>query len=167
MKRNTGEMVMSRDTKLNEVYQQHPWRQHLAIFQPNWIDLILSGQKTIESRFTKVKCLPFGRVNVGDTVYMKESGGLVRGMFTAKAVETYENLTENDVFEIADTYSEQIFASHRFSEYVDTVICDKWYTSKYATLIHIENVSAFEQPFPYHKRDRRAWVVMEKPLVGV
>ena len=56
-------------------------KYHLAILTPGWIDLILDGSKTIESRFTKVRCAPFGKVHEGDSVYLKESGGLVKGMF--------------------------------------------------------------------------------------
>ena len=43
-------------------------KQHLAILTPSWIELILDGSKTIESRFTKVRCLPFGKVRAGDVV---------------------------------------------------------------------------------------------------
>lgn len=64
-------------------------KHHLAILSPGWIELILDGSKTIESRFTKVRCAPFGKVHEGDIVYLKESGGLVKGMFTVAKVETY------------------------------------------------------------------------------
>ena len=47
-------------------------KYHLAILTPGWIDLILDGTKTIESRFTKVRCAPFGKVHEGDSVYLKE-----------------------------------------------------------------------------------------------
>ena len=68
-------------------------KYHLAILTPGWIDLILDGTKTIESRFTRVRCAPFRKVHEGDSVYLKESGGLVKGMFTVAKVETFENLT--------------------------------------------------------------------------
>ena len=68
-------------------------KYHLAILTPGWIDLILDGSKTIESRFTKVRCAPFRKVHADDSVYLKESGGLVKGMFRVAQVETFENLT--------------------------------------------------------------------------
>jgi len=53
-------------------------KQHLAIFNPPFLELILERRKTIEGRFSKVRCAPFGAVQEGDVVLMKESGGLVR-----------------------------------------------------------------------------------------
>ena len=53
----------------------------LAVLSPRWIELILDGRKTIGSWFTKIRCAPYGKVNKGDIIYMKESGGLVKGMF--------------------------------------------------------------------------------------
>ncbi len=45
-------------------------RHHLAIFTQPWLDLILEGKKTIDSRFTKVLFAPYGKIDVGDLVYM-------------------------------------------------------------------------------------------------
>ena len=81
-------------------------KYHLAILTPGWIDLILDGSKTIESRFTKVRCAPFGKVHEGDSVYLKESGGLVKGMFRVAEVETFENLTASQRHDIFDKYRE-------------------------------------------------------------
>ena len=72
-------------------------KHHLAILTPGWIDLILDGKKTIESRFTKVRCAPFRKVHEGDSVYLKESGGLVKGMFRVAEVETFENLNRSGI----------------------------------------------------------------------
>ena len=61
-------------------------KQHLAIFNPPFLDLILEGRKTIEGRFSKVRCAPFGVVQEGNVVLMKESGGLVKGSFVVVKV---------------------------------------------------------------------------------
>ena len=61
-------------------------QHHRAILAKGWIDPILEGAKTIESRFTKVRCAPYGKVNTGDLVYMKECGGPVKGHFTVAAL---------------------------------------------------------------------------------
>lgn len=57
---------------------------HLAIMNPHWhlIEKILSGDKTIESRWYKNKIAPWGRISAGDTVYFKNAGKPI----TAKAV---------------------------------------------------------------------------------
>ncbi len=135
-------------------------KYHLAILTPGWIDLILDGSKTIESRFTKVRCAPFGKVHEGDSVYLKESGGLVKGMFTVAKVETFENLTASQRHDIFDKYCFKIFAG---AQWISTVP-EHWWESKHATLIHVSDPIAFDDPFPFPKRDPRAWVVLDTPL---
>ena len=137
-------------------------KYHLAILSPGWTELILDGSKTIESRFTKVRCAPFGRVDAGDTVYLKESGGLVKGMFRVAAVETYEHLTDAQICDLFyKEYREQIFSS---MSALMRRPPEKWLTAKHATLIHISDPVAFEEPFAFLKRDPRAWVVLDQPL---
>ena len=139
-------------------------KYHLAILSPGWTELILDGSKTVESRFTKVRCAPFGKVDAGDIVYMKESGGLVKGMFRVAEVETYENLTDGQICDLFyKEYREQIFAS---MSALMRRPPEKWLTAKHATLIHISDPVAFDEPFPFPKRDPRAWVVLDQPLIA-
>ena len=135
-------------------------KYHLAILTPGWIDLILDGSKTIESRFTKVRCAPFRKVHEGDVVYLKESGGLVKGMFHVAKVETFENLTASQRHDIFDKYCFKIFAG---AQWISTVP-EHWWKSKHASLIHVSDPIAFDDPFPFPKRDPRAWVVLDTPL---
>ncbi len=138
-------------------------KYHLAILTPGWIDLILDGKKTIESRFTKVRCAPFGQVNANDIVYLKESGGLVKGMFRVAQVETFENLTIGQICDLFyKEYREQIFSTDVAASMHDPP--DKWLNAKHATLIHVSDPIAFDDPFPFPKRDPRAWVVLDTPL---
>ena len=57
---------------------------HIAILNKKWkmIDKILAKEKTIESRWYVNKISPWGKVNKGDVVYLKDSGCPV----TAKAI---------------------------------------------------------------------------------
>lgn len=139
---------------------------HLAILTPGWIERILDGSKTIESRFTKVRCAPFGKVNAGDIVYIKESGGLVKGMFTVAKVETFENLTEGQICDLFyKEYREQIFSSLSASMQRPP---DKWLTAKHATLIHVSDPIAFDNPFAYRQKGRSAWIpALDAPLHNV
>ena len=138
-------------------------QHHLAILSPGWIELILDSHKTIESRFTKVRCAPFGKIHTGDLVYMKESGGPVKGQFTVAKVETFENLTDEQICDLFyKEYRDQIFSTslsasmHRPPE--------KWLSAKHATLIHVENVIAYGSPFPYQQKGRSAWLLLDAPL---
>ena len=133
---------------------------HLAVLTLGWIDLILDGKKTIESRFTKVRCAPYGKVFEGDTVYLKESGGPVKGEFRVAKVETFSDLTLETINEIDARYHNAILVDPLFAAH-----WDKWKVSKYATLIHVADPVRYENPFPFPKKDGRAWVVLEKSLV--
>ena len=131
-------------------------KHHLAVLTPGWIELILTGDKTIESRFTKRRSAPFGKVNAGDVVFMKESGGLVKGAFRVGKVDTIEKLTYELRIAIDASFREQIFGTPYFTEH-----WDQWKASNHATLIHIAEPVAFKEPFAFPKRDRRAWVVLD------
>lgn len=137
---------------------------HLAILSKGWIDLILQGSKTIESRFTKIRCAPFRKVSNGDIVYMKKSGGLVKGMFRVAEVETFEDLTEKQIKRIDGDaeYVTKIFGQTVYTWRYRY----KWRDAKHATLIHIRDFVKFDEPYslPFKKRDQRAWVVLEHPL---
>ena len=133
-------------------------KQHLAIFNPPFLDLILEGRKTIEGRFSKVRCAPFGVVQEGDVVLMKESGGLVKGSFVVVKVESFENLTQEKLKELEARYSEPLCSS------ADSQYWQRRRASKYATLMCVAEPTRFEQPFSFPKKDRRGWVVLDKPI---
>ena len=146
---------------------------HLAILLPCRIELILDGRKTIGSWFTKIRCAPYGKVNKGDIIYMKESGGLVEGMFTVFEVETFDVITSVEVLDIYANYGQQIFGMRHFSEEWDELYksgslakeLKDWDNSKYATLIHITNPITFTEPVPFPKRDQRSWLLLDEPLM--
>ena len=141
---------------------------HLAILAKGWSELILDGKKTIESRFTKVRCAPFGKIHAGDVVNLKERAGWVKGMFRVAKVETFENLTRSTACDIFNQYCNEIFVDFHLSSpsgySLEYRLPKKWLEAKHATLIHIRNPVTFETPFPVPKRDARSWVVLEQPL---
>src|SRR4051794_23702908 len=60
--------------------EPHSFSLHLAVFVEPYLDYVLSGRKTIESRFSVVRCPPYRRVQPGDAVLLKASGGPVVGL---------------------------------------------------------------------------------------
>lgn len=46
--------------------------QHIAILRQPFFDMVLSGEKTIESRWSMNKVAPYGKVSVGDEILLKE-----------------------------------------------------------------------------------------------
>ncbi len=53
--------------------------EHIAIMEKSWglLPRILTGEKTVESRWLKYRCPPFNAVRSYDHVYFKDSGGPV------------------------------------------------------------------------------------------
>lgn len=133
-------------------------QQHLAIFVPPFLDLILEGRKTVEGRFSKVRCAPYGVVRQGDLVLMKAAGGLVRGSFVVARVETFQDLTREDLHDLEERYSDQLQAS------ADPLFWEARKDKLYATLLHVTEPRAFARPFPFPKKDRRGWVVLTEHI---
>ena len=63
---------------------------HLAIFVEPYLELVLAGKKTIESRFSANRCPPYNAVKKGDLLLLKRSGGPVVGVATVGQVWSYD-----------------------------------------------------------------------------
>ena len=66
---------------------------HLGIFTEPYLTYMLEGKKTIESRFSKNKILPYNQISKDDIVIVKKSSGNVVAYFTIKDV-LFFNLNE-------------------------------------------------------------------------
>src|SRR5713226_5052497 len=63
---------------------------HLAIFVEPFLQFVLDGRKTVESRFSITRRPPFGCVRSGDLVLVKQSGGPVIALAEISQVRYYE-----------------------------------------------------------------------------
>jgi ASC-1-like (ASCH) protein len=68
---------------------------------------IISGEKTIESRWYINKSAPWGKIKKGDTVYFKNSGEPVMIKAEVKEVLSFENLNCLKVKEILRKYGKE------------------------------------------------------------
>ncbi|MHC4423614.1 MAG: ASCH domain-containing protein [Planctomycetota bacterium] len=84
---------------------------HLVILKKPYLEAILDGGKTVESRFTKTKRPYFGRVLPGDKLFLKESSGPVCATAKATAVKNFENLTPGKIIAIKQQYNHYIGGS--------------------------------------------------------
>ena len=126
---------------------------HLVILKKQYLDAIIDGRKTVESRLLKRNSPPFGRVGPGDKLFFKQSSGPVRATATAAAVKSFENLTPAKIAEIKSKYNKYILGN------------DEYWAGKadsaYCILIRIESVEQIA-PVWIEKKDWRAWVVLTK-----
>lgn len=128
-------------------------KKHLAIMDKPTIEAILSGIKTIETRFSLHKIAPFGQVGVGDIVYIKPPGREIVGLFKVKKVIFYEGLDLNDLNSLRNLYEKEIAAWEEYWE--------KKKDSKFGTLIFISESERFiTSPIKIKKSDQRGWMVL-------
>ncbi len=129
---------------------------HLAVCAEPYLSYMLDGKKTVESRFSSVKCSPFEKVNKGDLIFLKRVSGPVVGLCRVETVTFYE-LTPNTFRNIRDEFSKVICPAPGFWESREN--------ASFATLITISDVQRVE-PFSVGKRDRRGWVTFPLPSNG-
>ncbi len=136
---------------------------HLAIFTQPFLNLLLDGHKTIETRMSKIKLPPYKVVAVGDHVIMKQSGGPIKGAFEVAKVDTFhaESCLGKQLYEsICDVDGLRIFGHRDVMNIYRDVFEKKWCASKYATFMHVKNVQRYDPVIPIKKMNRQAWVVL-------
>jgi len=124
---------------------------HLVILKKPYLQAVLDGSKTVESRLTRTRRSYFGRVFPGDRLFLKVSAGPVSGIATAAAVKYFTNLTAARIDRLRQTYNHLIKAN-----------IDYWQSKRdcrFGMLVWLEDVGVIE-PFRINKKDWRSWVVL-------
>jgi len=127
---------------------------HLAIFVEPYLQYVLDGSKTIESRFSTRRFAPYNQVGQGDIILLKKSSGPVVGICQVMTAWFYQ-LENKSWGEIKQNYSADLCAQ-------DPKFWQDRKGASFATLIRIGHVLPVE-PFAVDKRDRRGWVVLHAP----
>lgn len=126
-----------------------PNKIHMALMVEPYPSYILSGKKTIESRFSMKKISPWHRIATGDVIILKRSGGEIVGIFEASEVRFLQIENDDDLLEIKRQFNKQLCIEDDF-----------WAQKKnsnYATLISISNLCTFS-PFSLHIKNRQSWI---------
>ena len=126
--------------------------KHIAILRQPFFDMIMSGEKTIESRWSMHKIAPYGKVNIGDEILLKETGKDVTATAQVKRVEYYE-LTPAVVEEIRMNYGKQIGVD-RFKNW------QSFLEKKYCTLIWIDNIKQIS-PLSVKRSNGAGWILLK------
>ncbi|MCP6718197.1 MAG: hypothetical protein KJI70_01440 [Patescibacteria group bacterium] len=133
---------------------------HLAIMKKSWglLPKILTGEKTIESRWYKTKYRPWDNIQTRDVVYFKDSGKLVSVKTEVRKVIQFSNLIPEKVKEILEKYGENdglgIDDIPRFFE--------MFKNKKYCILVFLKNPKKIK-PFRINKKGygtMSAWIVV-------
>lgn len=135
---------------------------HIAILRSTWklIPKILSGKKSIESRWYKAKVAPWNRILAGDIVYFKDAGKPVSAKAEVEKVLQFEDYSERELQEIIKKYGG--VGKINFVNTADMVF--EWAKQKrYCILIFLKNPMAVE-PFEIDKTrygNACAWMCVE------
>ncbi len=124
---------------------------HLAILKQPYLDAILDGSKIVESRLTRTRREPFGRIGVGDKIFFKVSSGAVCAVGTVADIKNFSDLTPEKVISLKEKYNHLILGEE-----------DYWLSkadSQFAVLVWLKDVGAID-PIRISKKDWRAWVVL-------
>lgn len=119
---------------------------HVAIMKPSWhlIPKIVSGEKSVESRWYQVRCAPWNRVAAGDTIFFKDSGQPV----TARAeVERVLQISLKDIVDARKIIRD-------FGKELCLVEKDPatWKSfPRYCVLMFLKNPSALKEPIEIDK----------------
>lgn len=133
---------------------------HVAIMKKSWglTQKILSGQKKIESRWYKSKHSPWDKINVGDIVYFKDSGGPVSIKAKVEKVISFSDLTPVKVRQILDEYgNDDGIKSDKIKGFFEL-----FKNKKYCLLIFLTNPQK-TKPFEIDKKGfgiMSAWLVV-------
>ena len=130
---------------------------HLAIFSDPYLEYILEGKKTIESRFGARRIAPYGKVSRGDVILLKKTGGPIVGLCKVTNVGFYA-LCPESLREIRNKFSEALCAE-------DQEFWNDRQAAAFATLMSVNNVLPI-RPIKFQKRDRRGWVVLRTSLIN-
>ncbi len=139
---------------------------HIAILKKscvrkgdNLLTDILTGIKTIESRWYINKVAPWNQIEIGDDVYFKESGSPIRAKAKVSYVIQYDDLDSSTISRIISTYGSKIAPSSTQKE------LDTWSLGlnkkRYCILIFLTEIEKVE-PFEIDKTgfgSACAWMV--------
>jgi len=124
---------------------------HLGVFTEPYLTYMLEGKKTIESRFSKNKIMPYNQISKDDIVIVKKSSGNIVAYFTIKGV-LFFNLNETSIDGIKTKYNKQLCVNECF-----------WISksnSNYATLIIINEIVKLK-PFHIDKKGMQTWIKLK------
>ena len=132
---------------------------HVAILKPGYIDAILEGRKTIESRLTKTNQPPHGKVKPSERIFLKASGGPFMATAVVGSVQSHQGLTPSKVEQLRKQYASTVGGA---SEY--------WQSkrdSRFATFVSLTNVEPIAVGPRYKVAYMKAWYVLEEELSPV
>ena len=129
-----------------------PFSVHLAILLEPYLQYILDGTKTVESRFSKNRIAPYEMVAPGDVVLLKKvNAKSISAVCVIRNVWFYR-LDPDSWGQIRDGFAKALCAE-------DPSFWEQRQAAQFATLMRVGEVYRLP-PLVVPKRDRRGWVIL-------
>ena len=135
--------------------------EHVAIMRKSWglTQKILTRQKKIESRWYKVKYLPWNKIKQGETVYFKDSGEPVTIKAEVEKILQFSELNPEKVGELLYKYgNDDGIDKNDIPEFFE-----RFKNKKYCLLIFLKNPKKID-PFEIDKTGfgaMAAWISVD------
>jgi hypothetical protein len=126
---------------------------HLAIFVEPFLQFVLEGSKTVESRFSTNRCAPYESVRANDILLLKRVSGPVVAIAEVGQVWFYE-LDASAWKAIRERFGQLLRIQ-------DPEFWTRKASACFATLMRLERVESIP-PVACAKRDRRGWVILTR-----
>ena len=136
---------------------------HIAIMKSSWklLPKILSGEKTVESRWYKTKACPWNRVFPGDTIYFKDSGKPVTLKARVTRVQQYILESSEDATSLfLQIKNKDLGIKALTKQDIPQYVLDYISSKKYAIFVSFDNVQKIK-PFNINKKGfgvQAAWL---------
>ena len=140
----------------------HQKRIHIDIMRKSWglTQKILTGEKTVESRWYKNRSKPWDQIFVGDAIYFKDSGEPVTVRARVTKVLQFANLTARKTKEILSKYGRSDLG---IAKDVPSEIKNYFQNKKYCIFIFFDGVQKIKS-FQINKTGfgmMAAWLIVD------
>jgi ASC-1-like (ASCH) protein len=126
---------------------------HLVILKKPYLDAILQGRKTVESRFYQTRQFWLSRVAPGDKLFLKASSGPVMATAIVASMKYFDSLTSSRLADLKKQHNQHILGDEQYWQ-------DKM-NSRFGILVWLKDVKPIAPKF-IKKADWRAWVLLSK-----
>ena len=125
---------------------------HVAILHKAYLKLVLTGEKTVESRLYRSARPPYGAIQPGERIYLKLAGGPFTALARAGRVEHHEALGPDDVDALHRRFEPAVRGGDAY-----------WHAkraARYATFVELVDVEPIDVGPAYRSDGYRAWFVL-------
>jgi len=128
---------------------------HLAIYRNPWYKQILSGEKTMESRWHLHQTIPYRKGKEGDWLYHKLVGN-------SKITHRSEIIFVRFAWGIQ--ICEDLMTKYQKEICVDAEYIRNNANKPYLSLYTLGNVQALDKPFRFSQHGQQAWLLNFNPI---